>query len=128
MLEDFHTSADNTLEDMKQVKLVLLLIVGLLGARCLASGTYPPGGSPRPMLAMDRGKLELGRAIYAGQAKFGDGGADSAFQRQRLAALQAKLPTSARRSTDLTALAGKLSATQLDALESFLEARFEIRL
>ena len=79
MLEGFHSPADNTIDDMKQVKLVMPLIVGLLGARSLASGTYPLGGSPRPMLALDRGKLELGRAVYSGQAKFAEGDADSVF-------------------------------------------------
>ena len=113
---------------MKQAKFVLFLLLGLLGGGGLASGTYPPGGAPRPMLALDRGKLDLGRAIFHGQAKLGDADANSSSQRERLTALQAKLPTSARRSKDLPALAGKLSATQLDALEAFLESRFEIRL
>lgn len=103
-----------------------LLVTGVFA--CQASGTYPPAGAPRPMVSGDRGMIELGRAIFAGKAKLNgvDGNGDT--QRQRLAALQSKLPPSVRRSADLPSLAGHLTAEQLSALESFLEARFEIKL
>ncbi len=103
-----------------------LIIASVFG--CQASGTYPPAGAPRPMVSGDRGMLEMGRAIFAGKAKLSavDGNGDT--QRDRLTTLQAKLPPSARRSVDLPALAGHLTAEQMTALEAFLEARFEIKL
>ena len=106
---------------------VLGLLISALFA-CQASGTYPPSGAPRVIVTGDRGTLELGRAIFAGKAKLSGVDANGDTQRPRLSALQSKLPPSVRRSVDLPSMAGHLTAEQMSALESFLEARFEIKL
>jgi hypothetical protein len=107
-------------------KVMILFIAGVFG--CEASGTYPPAGAPRPMVRGDRGMIELGQAIYTGKANLSAVDANGDKQRERLTALQAKLPPSQRRLASLPALAGHLTSEQLTALEAFLEARFEIKL
>jgi hypothetical protein len=107
---------------------VLAVWVGSAGLTGLASGTVPAGGVPRAPLRADAGKIELGRAIYTGKANLSAGAGPVEEQSKRLQALQAKLPLTARKSVDLPALAGKLSAEQLAALETYLAVRFDLKL
>lgn len=113
-------------------KLITLSVASLLGMAAVvpvfASGSYsnrlptPPAKSDGGM-KLDREKYGLGQKIYDGKIKLL--AADHAVaQMDRLKALQARLPASAARKKNLAALAGKLSAEQLDALEYFVQRRF----
>ena len=99
-----------------------------------ASGSYT-SRPPRPpaLIRMtkdaDKEKYELGKKIYSGKARLtGQPAADAAkTQEARLRTLQARLPESAQKKTDLTALAGRLTAVEMDALEYYVNKRFPIR-
>lgn len=91
----------------------------------LASGSYTsrppqPGTSDK---SLDRAKYSLGQRLFDGKVK-PDAQADPAAQRDRLKALQARLPKRVSKKKDLLALAGKLAAEQLDALEYYVKQRF----
>jgi hypothetical protein len=75
---------------------------------------------------MDREKYGLGQKVYEGSAMT-PGGGDVDAQRARLKAVQMKLPADAMKMKDLPAMAGKLSAAQLDALEYFVAQRFGMK-
>ena len=77
-------------------------------------------------MKMDREKYGLGQKVYEGQMKF-MGGGDAGAQMERLKMAQAKLPADAMKMKDLPALAGKLSAAELDALEYFVSQRFAMK-
>ena len=108
--------------------------VGLLGAvvatPVFASGSYS-GRPPKPPAAggeskLDREKYGLGQKVYEGQGKL-MGGGDASAQLDRLKMAQAKLPADAMKAKNLPALAGKLSAAELDALEYFVSQRFAMK-
>ncbi len=115
----------------------LVLLAALLGAAAtlpaLASGSYtgrppqPPAKSGDNMTAkMDREKYGLGQKVYDGTAMT-PGGGDAAAQAARLKTVQMKRPADAMKMKDLPAMAGKLSAAQLDALEYFVAQRFGMK-
>jgi hypothetical protein len=122
---------------MRKASVRTLLLSALLGASAaspaLASGSYsgrppqPPAKSGDGMaMKMDREKYGLGQKVYEG-AVLTPGGGDAEAQRPRLKAAQMKLPADAMKTKDLPALAGKLSAAQLDALEYFVAQRFGMK-
>ena len=92
----------------------------------LASGSYP-GRPPVPSMAVDAAKYHLGKHIFTGKARLANGvPAAAAQQEARLQELQAALPPKAQRSVNLPALAGRLSADRLEALEYYLAMRYKI--
>lgn len=105
----------------------LLLAAGCLGAplAASASGAYctcipkPPSAKAAKV---DRDRFDLGQKVFNGKAAPANGDANA--QRTRLAALQTQLPEKVARKKDLTALAGKLSDSQLDALEYYVKERY----
>lgn len=111
----------------------VLFLAALLGAAAVpasASGSYS-GRPPKPPMAggemkMDREKYGLGQKVYEGQTKL-MGGGDAGAQMERLKMAQAKLPADAMKMKNLPALAGKLSAAELDALEYFVGQRFAMK-
>lgn len=115
------------------VSLVILTALCGAAAPVFASGSYA-GRPPQPpakvadgmAMKMDREKYGLGQKVYDGSVMTpGAGNADA--QMARLKAAQMKLPNSTGQNKDLAALAGKLSETQLDALEYFVEQRFGMK-
>ncbi len=112
-----------------------LLLSALFGvsltAPALASGSYsgrapkPPTHSADPA-KMDREKYGLGQKVYDGRVMTNNGGQAEA-QLPRLKAAQMKLSADAAKTKNLSTLAGKLSAPQLEALEYFVEQRFGAR-
>lgn len=95
-------------------------------AGLLASGSYCvclPKPPPKAAAARqaDRDKYDLGQKVYNGKTAPASG--DAAAQRVRLQAMQTSLPEKVARKKDLTALAGKLTAEQLDALEYYVTQR-----
>lgn len=115
---------------MKQRR--LLLTLGLATACLLpalhagASGSYtarPP--QPGAYGAPDRARYELGQRIFDGKlAPEAAADVDAAAQSERLARLEARLPQEVAASKNLKALAGKLTAEQLEALEYFVDERY----
>jgi hypothetical protein len=113
----------------------LVLITALLGATAsvpaFASGSYS-GRPPQPpaktgdAMKMDREKYGLGQKVYDGSALTPGGGSADA-QMGRLMAVQRQLSADASKMKDLPALAGKLSAAQLDALEYYVAQRFPMK-
>lgn len=107
----------------------------LLGAAArvpaFASGSYS-GRPPQPpakagdSMKMDREKYGLGQKVYDGSAMT-PGGGNADAQMARLKEAQRQLPADAAKMKDLPALAGKLSAAQLDALEHYVAQRFAMK-
>jgi len=100
------------------------LLVSSLHA-ALASGSYTsrPPHPPAKEKSADRAKYSLGMRVFDGKVKF-DAQADPGAQRDRLKALQARLPERVAKKKDLPSLAGKLTAEQLDALEYYVNHRY----
>lgn len=71
---------------------------------------------------IDSAKYDLGKRIFTGKAKLGS--ATTPGDSARLAALQSRLPAKEQKKANLTALAGKLTAQELDALEYYVAQRF----
>jgi hypothetical protein len=115
---------------MKKMRNQLGLLV-VIAALCsplslLASGSYcacmpkpPPKGQAGKV---DRDKFDLGQKVFSNRMALAQG--DAAAQRPRLQALQAQLPEKVAKKKDLTALAGKLSDQQLEALEYYVAQRY----
>lgn len=101
----------------------------LLGAReTHASGSVIPRIGRPPVTDAATAKYDLGKSLYNGTANLGAATASStAEQKAKLEAWSAKLPASASRAKELPALAGKLSDTQLAALEHFLKTRYGLK-
>jgi hypothetical protein len=125
-------AAVSTIENvsMTTAKLVLILVLSWCaawGSPALASGSYP-GRPPQPPSKVDAAKYNLGKQIYTGKAALGAPSANLAAQQSpRLTELQGKLPTSAQNDVKLPELAGKLNATQMEALEHYLYVRFKVK-
>ena len=119
---------------MKQKAISLAILLALFAASlpiAQASGSYnarpprPPAGKDA---AMDSDKYATGKKIFTDKAeRKSHPGADGNSQKARLIVLQGKLPKSATEAQDLPALAGKLSARELEALEYYLEKRFKVK-
>jgi hypothetical protein len=108
-----------------------LLTLGLL-AVCLAipatadaSGSYT-ARPPQPGVSkkgLDRAKYSLGQKLFNGKvAPSGQG--DATAQNERLKRLQGMLPEKTAAKKNLTTMAGKLSAEQLDALDYYVSNRY----
>src|SRR5688572_11050957 len=126
----FHRPMPTMIKPKYYTSIVALM---LLAPICVeASGTYtvrpprPPGLVRRDAIPEQRDKYEEGKRIYSGKAKLTtrQSAANTAEQEKRLRALQARLPESAAKETDLTALAGKLTWEQLDALEYYVRKKY----
>ena len=108
--------------------------LGLLGAIAMlcsplslfASGSYCaclPKPPPKAQAEkVDRDKYDLGQKVFNERTAPVPG--DAAAQRSRLQAIQAQLPAKVAKKKDLTALAGKLSEQQLEALEYYVSQRY----
>lgn len=122
---------------MRKSSARLFLLAALLGATtaapAFASGSYsgrPPQPPAKPSdgmaMKMDREKYGLGQKVYEGSVMT-PGAVNADAQMSRLKAAQAMLPADAMKMKDLPALAGKLSAAQLEALEYFVAQRFAMK-
>lgn len=93
-----------------------------------ASGSYTFRPSRPALQSVDAELYEVGKNIFAGKTKLNEAApAKQAEQKGRLTELQSKLPTSALKSANLTDMAGKLTAEQLDALEYYVKTRYKIK-
>jgi hypothetical protein len=100
-------------------------LVALVANAALASGSYT-SRPPHPRAekkSLDRAKYSLGQRLFDGKVKL-DAQGDPAAQHARLTTLQGLLPKRVGKKKDLSVLAGKLTAEQLDALEYYVNERF----
>ena len=86
------------------------------------------GGGPIPQ-GKDREKFHLGKAIYNQEVELTalDTSREVA-QAERLEYLQGSLPNPEKRRVTLPSLAGKLTDSQIEALEYFISVRFNVKL
>lgn len=116
---------------MKPHPLPALCCAALLATAgpALASGTYPGTGVRPPLGGPVVAPLyNLGKAIFLGTAPLTPPPAPPPDAPARLAKLQAALPASVARTTQLPPLAGRLNAEQLDALAYYIAVRFNVKL
>ncbi len=106
-------------------------LMGLDCSRVEASGSYRHSALPQSSLnTMDEGldvdRFELGRRLYAGMLRLPEMDAQvAAEQGDRLQALAKRLPSSQSKSADrVVQFAGRLTGTQMEALEYFVTERF----
>jgi hypothetical protein len=110
---------------------LVILALSLAPTVLKGSGSYS-SRPPRPPAVIeisrdaDRERYELGKKIYSGKARLSaQPSVDTTKQQEaRLRNLQARLPESAQKKTDLTALAGRLTPAEMDALEYYVNKRF----
>ena len=96
-------------------------------------GSYT-SGSQRPvagisgrLVVVNTEKYNVGKSLFKGRTPLTQSSKERyEAQSARLRDLQRQLPDHAKRSIDLTAMAGKLSAKQLNSLEYFLAFRYRI--
>jgi hypothetical protein len=112
---------------------LMILALSLAPSLLNGSGSYSirPPRPPAPVEMArdtDRERYELGKKIYSGKARLTpQPTADVKQQEARLKALQARLPESAQKKTNLPALTGQLSSAELDALEYYVNKRFPVK-
>jgi hypothetical protein len=113
-----------------KMKFWLVTMLGLsLALSALASGSYnarpprvPAGDTPK---GADSQKYALGKKIYTGKAKLTpQTSVDRAAQERRLQELQARLPEKVRVEVNLPQYSGRLSATELEALDYYVARRY----
>jgi hypothetical protein len=120
---------------MKNVRYQLLLLAMAAALAwplsSFASGTYtsrlpqPPSKAGKGA-SIDRAKYDLGQRVFNAKTVIAAQGGDAAAQRTRLQAIQNRLPEKVAKKKDLTALAGKLTEEQLDALDYFVKERYPV--
>ena len=107
--------------------LIVALSLFLSAAASLASGSsivrLPVPNVGAVSGGLDREKFGLGQKIFSGSAEL-SGREPAAAQREKLQALQTKLPGDVAAKRNLPELAGKLLPEQLDALEYFVTQRY----
>ena len=100
-----------------------------LSLSAFASGSYnarpprvPSDGTGK---GVDSQKYALGKKIYTGKAKLTpQTSVDRAAQERRLQELQARLPEKVRAEVNLPQYAGRLSGTELEALDYYVSRRY----
>jgi hypothetical protein len=105
---------------------VAAVILGAASVPSMASGSYP-GPGIRPPAKYDTAKYELGKAVFTGKAPLTVGAGNAETQGATLKDWQKALPVALQRTTDLPAMAGKLTSGQLDGLQHFLEVRYNLK-
>lgn len=110
--------------------LVKLLIAGLFFITGLqASGGIGGGGIANIPQGQDREKYHLGKAIYNQDLSLEkQTNVKLVEQEERLEYLQGSLPNTEKRRVNLPDLAGNLTEEQLQALEYFVQVRFNVKL
>jgi hypothetical protein len=101
-----------------------LASLGLFGSGSYVSRLPTPGMGLGFQAANDMDRYELGKALVSGRLQ--GAGTRSAEETRNLAALQNRLPPSAKRNVDLSKLQG-LSPEQWAALRYYLELRYKIK-
>ena len=106
--------------------MVAAVLLGATSVPSMASGSYP-GPGIRPPAKHDMAKYELGKAVFTGKTQLAIGAGNAETQGATLKEWQKSLPGAVQRTTDLPAMAGKLTNDQLDGLQHFLEIRYNLK-
>ncbi len=106
--------------------MVAAVLVGTTSVPSMASGSYP-GPGIRPPAKHDTAKYELGKAVFNGKTQLTIGAGNAETQGATLKEWQKALPVAVQRTTDLPAMAGKLTQDQMDGLQHFLEVRYNLK-
>ncbi len=106
--------------------LVPLLALVLGSASVYGSGSYK-GKGRRPPNGLEATQYDLGEKVFTKKAELPESSAELATkQMEELEALSAALPARAQRRSNLVALAGRLSAGQLEALTYYVSVRYKV--
>jgi hypothetical protein len=103
------------------VALIVLLVTGV-SVPAAASGTYV-GRAPLPPTRPDPVKYNRGKQLFNGEVAPAGPPHAAEAQARVLAALQARLPPGGA-AADLAGIAGRLNATEFEAVRYFLRVRF----
>ena len=113
---------------MKMTLLVPLLALMLGSASAYGSGSYK-GKGRRPPNGLEATQYNLGKKVFTHKADLPEPTAELATeQSEELQALAAALPVKAQRRSNLVALAGRLSAEELDALTYYVSIRYKVEI
>lgn len=119
---------------MLKTTLIAVLFALAVAGDSLASGSSPmrPPRLPRDRAAhsseMDDAQYALGKSVFTGKAALTANAAATKSQRVRLDRIAAEVADrGGKPGANLPALAGRLSATQMDALEYYVGKRFNVR-
>ncbi|MGV3665802.1 MAG: hypothetical protein ACO1NV_06700 [Leptospira bouyouniensis] len=109
---------------------IRLLLVSLLFTNILlASGGISGGGIANIPQGQDREKYHFGKAVFNQEITLEkQPNININDQDERLEYLQGSLPNTEKRRVNLPDLSGKLTEEQLQALEYFIQVRFNIKL
>ncbi|MCW7463465.1 hypothetical protein [Leptospira limi] len=113
------------------MKYIIQFLIGslLLTNIIFASGGIGGGGIANIPQGQDREKYHLGKAIFNQELTLEkQSNINSNEQDERLEYLQGSLPNTEKRRVNLPDLSGKLTEEQLQALEYFVQVRFNIKL
>ncbi|TGM05143.1 hypothetical protein [Leptospira jelokensis] len=116
---------------MKNLIQLLIVINLFITNIVLASGGISGGGIANIPQGQDREKYHLGKAIFNQEVsleKQTNANVNTADQEERLEYLQGSLPNTEKRRVNLPDFSGKLTEEQLQALEYFIQVRFNIKL
>ncbi|XDD45627.1 hypothetical protein AB3N60_13040 [Leptospira sp. WS39.C2] len=110
--------------------IILILSISFVSTNFIfASGGISGGGIANIPQGQDREKYHLGKAIFNQEISLDSKTISNASdQEERLEYLQGSLPNTEKRRVNLPELSGKLSEEQLQALEYFVQVRFNIKL
>ena len=104
----------------------LAVACGVATLELTASGSYTAVGI-KPLIKIDSARFELGKAVFTGKTKLAETPTAPETQSATLTAWQKGLPASVQKTANLPALAGKLTAAQLDGLKHYLEVRYNLK-
>ncbi|TGL67462.1 hypothetical protein [Leptospira jelokensis] len=116
---------------MKNLIQLLIVINLFITNIVLASGGISGGGIANIPQGQDREKYHLGKAIFNQEVsleKQTNANVNTTDQEERLENLQGSLPNTEKRRVNLPDFSGKLTEEQLQALEYFIQVRFNIKL
>ncbi|MCG6141936.1 hypothetical protein [Leptospira mtsangambouensis] len=112
---------------MKNLSKIILIQLTLITALS-ASGGIGGGGIANIPQGQDREKYHLGKAVYNQDITLEKQTNVKLFeQEERLEYLQGSLPNTEKRRVNLPDFAGKLTEEQLQALEYFIQIRFNVK-
>jgi hypothetical protein len=98
-----------------------------LSTTAFGSGSYR-GKGPTPPNRIEAAEYNLGKKIFNRKAELPEASPELVkVQAEKLGLLEAALPEKDREQADLSALAGRLSEEQLEALHYYVSIRYKVK-